>query len=212
MPNVQHKRGTRASLDALAASGALRAGQLYLITDEERIAAALSASTYQAYARQADAGDPWTRLVLASDFVNAAASFATITDGATALSWTPPAGKAFTIEAELLFQTATASNLPRIGVSVGAGQAHGAVEISHPGSLVTSAPSYLQGTFTTAAASVQMSGGSMPAANTPFLARVLVKGRAGSSPGAIALQMAAESAAANTCFVKAGSEMRARAG
>lgn len=211
MPNVQHKRGTRAALDALAAAGSLKAGQLYLLTDEERIAAALSGSTYQTYARQADAGDPWTRFTLASDFVNATASFATITDGLATMSWTPPAGKAFTIEAELLFQTATPSNLPRIGVSIGAGQAHGAVEISHPGSLVTSNPTYLKGTFLTSAAVVQMAGGSMPAAATPFLARVLVKGRAGSSPGAIALQMAAESAAANTCSIRAGSEMRARA-
>jgi hypothetical protein len=38
----------------------------------------------------------------------------------------------------------------------------------------------------------------------------LVRGRSGGAPGAIAIQMAAEAAGANTCFVKAGSEMRCR--
>jgi hypothetical protein len=55
MPNVQHKRGTKAALDALAAGGELKAGQLYLISDEARIAAALSPSSYQAFAKKGEA-------------------------------------------------------------------------------------------------------------------------------------------------------------
>jgi hypothetical protein len=46
MPNIQHKRGTRAALDALASSSALLPWQLYGITDESQIALATSASTY----------------------------------------------------------------------------------------------------------------------------------------------------------------------
>lgn len=49
MPDVRHKRGTRAALDALAAANGLLPFQFYLITDEERIAFALTASTYRAF-------------------------------------------------------------------------------------------------------------------------------------------------------------------
>lgn len=216
MPNVQHKRGTRAALNALAAAGELLPGQIHVIADEGRLAVALTASTYQAFAKQSEAGggggaDPWTRVYLASDFVNAATSFVTITDGTAALSWTPPANSDYTVEAELLLQTATGSNLPRVGVSVGAGQAHGAVEIMQPGSLASSSPVFLAGSFGTAAVNVQISAGTLPGPNTPYLARMVVKGRSGASPGAIALQMAAEAAAADTCRIRAGSEMRTRA-
>ncbi len=48
MVNIQHKRGTRASLDNLASTGRLAVGQIYLIIDENRIAIATSDSTYQA--------------------------------------------------------------------------------------------------------------------------------------------------------------------
>ena len=209
MPNVQHKRGTRAALDALAAGNGLKAGQLHLITDEQRIAMAVSGSAYQAYAKQSEIADPWTRFVLASDFNNATIAFVTITDGATPLSWTPPASSNFVIEAQLLLWTTSGSILPRPGVSIGAGQAFGAVAITHPG-ISTTTSEEISGSFLTSAAAVQAPGASLPAANTPWLARIFVKGRSGAAPGAIALQMAAEAAAANTCFVKAGSEMRCR--
>ncbi len=51
MTDVQHKRGTRAALDALAGSNELLAGQIYLITDENRLAVALTASTYETYVK-----------------------------------------------------------------------------------------------------------------------------------------------------------------
>jgi hypothetical protein len=210
MPNVQHKRGTRAALDALAAAGSLRAGQLYLITDEQRIAMAVSGSAYQAYARQSEAGDPWTRYVLGSDFTNATTSFVTIGDGAASFSWTPPPSSSFVVEAELLLWTANASLLPRPGVSVGAGQAYGTLEIVHPG-LNTATFKQAAGSFLNLAAALQMPADNLPGANTPWLAKVVVRGRSGAAPGAIALQMAAEAAGANTAFVKAGSEMRCRA-
>jgi hypothetical protein len=56
MPSVQHARGTRASLNALAAGGGLLPGQLYVLTDENRIAVALSASAYQTFAKESEAG------------------------------------------------------------------------------------------------------------------------------------------------------------
>jgi hypothetical protein len=45
---IQHIRTTRANLDSQAGSSNLNAGEIYLITDENRLAVGLSATTYQA--------------------------------------------------------------------------------------------------------------------------------------------------------------------
>ncbi len=47
---IKIKRGTRAQLNAAAAANGLAAGEPYLITDENRLAVGLSASTYAEYA------------------------------------------------------------------------------------------------------------------------------------------------------------------
>ena len=47
---IKIKRGTRAQLNAAAAANGLAAGEPYLITDENRLAIGLSASTYAEYA------------------------------------------------------------------------------------------------------------------------------------------------------------------
>lgn len=54
MPNIQHKRGTRSALDALAAANNLLVGQVYVITDEDRLAVATSVSTYQTFAKESE--------------------------------------------------------------------------------------------------------------------------------------------------------------
>ena len=56
MPDVQHKRGTRADLDTLAAADGLLVGQIYVITDEDRLAVALSIGSYQAMAKKGEGG------------------------------------------------------------------------------------------------------------------------------------------------------------
>lgn len=55
MPSVQVKRGTRAQLDNAATSSGLKAGEVYLITDENRLAVGLTVSTYQAFDKQNEA-------------------------------------------------------------------------------------------------------------------------------------------------------------
>jgi hypothetical protein len=52
MATVLNRRGTRANLDVLASSNGLNAGEIYLITDENRIAVGLSASDYQVYQKE----------------------------------------------------------------------------------------------------------------------------------------------------------------
>lgn len=50
------KRGTRSQIDAAASASALNVGEPYLITDEDRIAVGLSASTYEEFAKSSEAG------------------------------------------------------------------------------------------------------------------------------------------------------------
>ena len=56
MPTVRHARGTRAALNALAASNQLVPWQLYVLSDENRVAIATSTSTYQTFAKQGEGG------------------------------------------------------------------------------------------------------------------------------------------------------------
>ncbi|MEO6361287.1 MAG: hypothetical protein ABIO43_12070, partial [Sphingomicrobium sp.] len=62
------------------------------------------------------AADPYARTKLAADFSNSTVTFNTI----TGFTYTPPANTDFEIEAWLLIQTATATVLPRVGISIGA--------------------------------------------------------------------------------------------
>jgi hypothetical protein len=54
MATLQVKRGTRAQLDSAAGSSALRVGEPYLITDENRLAVGLTTSTYVAAAKSSE--------------------------------------------------------------------------------------------------------------------------------------------------------------
>lgn len=56
MPSVQHKRGTSAALTALASANGLLPGQLYVLTDTNRIAIALTVSTFETFAKLSEAG------------------------------------------------------------------------------------------------------------------------------------------------------------
>lgn len=49
MGNIQHKRGIRAALDALASGGGIVAGQLYHITDQDRLAVGKTGTTFAEY-------------------------------------------------------------------------------------------------------------------------------------------------------------------
>ena len=56
MPTIRHARGTRAALNALASGGLLVPWQLYVISDESRVAVATSTSTYQTFAKEGEGG------------------------------------------------------------------------------------------------------------------------------------------------------------
>jgi hypothetical protein len=65
MANVCHKRGTRAALNDLAGANGLKPGQLYVLTDENRIAVAMGVSTFETYAKESEAGDAIAQAIVA---------------------------------------------------------------------------------------------------------------------------------------------------
>jgi len=52
----QCPRGTRAALNSLAGASGLKVGEIYLITDENRLAVGLTTSTYEVFAKVSEAG------------------------------------------------------------------------------------------------------------------------------------------------------------
>jgi hypothetical protein len=157
--------------------------------------------------------DVWARTILASDFNNATTTFNTI----TGMTYTPPANSNFTIEADIMILTTSAANLPRIGVNVvgGSTQGYGGISIRGPSATVQGvAPNGAAGGYSNSATAttVQQAAGGVGTASVPHIVSVVIKGRSGAAPTAIAIQMAAETAAAATCYVKQGSEMRTRSG
>lgn len=56
MATVRHARGTRAALNVLASNSQLVPWQLYVLSDESRVAVATSTSTYQALAKEGEGG------------------------------------------------------------------------------------------------------------------------------------------------------------
>jgi hypothetical protein len=56
MLTIKAKRGTRAQINSAASANGLVQGEIYLITDEDRFAIGLSASTYETYAKESEAG------------------------------------------------------------------------------------------------------------------------------------------------------------
>jgi hypothetical protein len=160
-----------------------------------------------------NASGDWAEITLASDFTCAnSTSFNDITDGTSTFTYTPPANSAFEIQAVLLIQTTGATNLPRVQVNVAAqgSGAFGCIQIDQTGATATSRVT-ADGSFTTTAVTIATAAGDLPAANSPYMAFVTIRGKSGASPAAIKLQAACETAAANTCFVKAGSQMRTKA-
>jgi hypothetical protein len=150
----------------------------------------------------------WTEKTLTADFSNSTVTFNTITDGTTPLTFTPPANSNWEAVAVLLIQTATATVLPEVGVSVsaqGAGS-YGALQIDQTGA-TTATRVTLDGTWTTGAGTFNMAAGGVAAANTPYLCYVTLRGRSGASPAAITLTCASETAG-TAVKVLTGSQLR----
>lgn len=164
-------------------------------------------------ATPAGGADPWTTVKLALDYTNATTTFATITDGTTPLTFTPPANTDWEMEARLLVWTTTIANLPRVGFLVAAGgtRGYGGVNIWQAGATAT-ASVHANGAWSDASGitTLQLAAGGVLTASVPYICEVICAGRSGASPTAISLQMAAETAGASICYIKRGSFLKYR--
>lgn len=216
--NVESMTGTQATTILDAMVGDSGAGGTKGLVPAPAAGAAAGGRFLKAdgtWAVPSGGSDPWTRTTLTSDYNNATTTFTNITDGTRTLTYTPPANSNFTLEADLILWTTSATNLPRVGVKVTAGATagYGSIIIQQQGSTATSLVQAGGGYSNPGAdVNVQQAAGGLPGNSTPYWCWVSVKGKSGSSPTAISIQMAAESASAATCYVKAGSEMRTRDG
>lgn len=155
--------------------------------------------------------ETWVYKKLTADYTQATTSFTTITDGTTSLTYTPPANTDWELEAHLHVWSTDTTNLPRVGVNVvaDANNGYGGIQIlqasSASSSIVTA-----NAAWNNSGTNAQMAAGGLNAASLPYPCRIWVAGRSGSVPTAVSLQMACETAAANTCYIKRGSFMRTR--
>jgi hypothetical protein len=194
MPSLAHKRGTRAQIDAAAGLNTLRAGELYLISDEARLTVATAVNAHAPAAKQGEGGgsDPWTWIKLAADVANSTVTLASV----TGLSFTATANTTYLVELIGTFQSAatttgiaTALDIPSGSVS---GHARHPVSTTALGSTEQIADASTTGATT---------GVRAAATNVPLKASYIVA--IGATGGTVQLQFRSE-IAASAVTMKAG--------
>ena len=104
MPKLRNPRGTRAALNALASGSMIEPGQIYVIMDESRIAVGLTATTYQTYAKESEAGGSSSTKV-----TKAAVALGTQSANQTAFTYTTvPSTAARGLMSQLIIESSTA--------------------------------------------------------------------------------------------------------
>lgn len=204
MPSYRHKRGTLAQITASAAASGLKVGEVYFLTDLNRLAVASAVNAFVQVAGLADIGggsDPWTYVKLAADFTTSSASAVDV----TGLAFTPLLNTQYEFEATLFLRTATATVGPRPGLAWPTGMTDGVARILTPSSATA---------FTTVngniSAALLAAVGGLPNTTASFHAEIKGSVRAGASPaGTVKVQMASETAGTNVT-VKAGSFLKYR--
>lgn len=153
------------------------------------------------YASPSGGSDPWTYVVLGSDFTTSSATAVDV----TGLSFTPSASQRYEFEAILMVRTATATVGPRPGVKWPTGMTDGVADIQCTSS--ASANVLQNGNVN---ASVLGPVGGLPNTTQSFPARIRGLLIAGGSPGStLQIQLASETAGTNV-IIKAGSVLKYR--
>ncbi len=125
MPSLSHKRGTRAQIDTAAALNALKPGEIYLISDEERLTVGTAANAHSAMAKQSEAGgggtDPWTWQKLSSDIASNTVTFSPV----TGLSFTAAANTTYLVQVFGAFQSAATTTGIALALDIPSGAVAG---------------------------------------------------------------------------------------
>lgn len=130
MPSLAHKRGTRAQIDAAATGSGLKAGEVYLITDEARLTVGIAADAHSPLAKQSEAGgggsDPWTWQKLAADVANSTVTLAPV----TGLSFTATPNTSYLVQVFGATQSAATTTGATLAVDIPSGAVIGQTLIS----------------------------------------------------------------------------------
>lgn len=193
MPSFAHKRGTRAQIDAAAGTNILRAGEIYLITDEARLTVATGTSAHQPTAKQGEgSGDPWTWQRLAADVANST----TTLSAATGLGFNAAANTAYLVEVLGTFQTAATTTGIALALDIPSGSVSGIMLHMASTTGVTGSEQVADSATAAASSGVRAAG-----PNIPLLARFIVV--VGAVAGPVQLQFRSE-VAASAVTLKAG--------
>ncbi len=196
MPSLAHKRGTRAQIDAAASANGLKAGELYLITDEARITVGTAVNTHIPAAKQSEVGgggtDPWTWTKLAADVVNSTVTLASV----TGLSFAASANTTYLVDVIGTFQSAATTTGIALALSIPSGSVTGSSE--HP---ISTTGGNLNEQIATGATTGATTGVRAAATNVPIVSRYIVA--IGATGGTVQLQFRSE-VAASAVTMKAG--------
>jgi hypothetical protein len=187
MPSLTHKRGTRAQIDAAALGSQLRAGEVYLITDEARLTVGTAANAHSPVAKQSEAGggsDPWNWARLAADVVNSTVTLVPV----TGLSFTASANTTYLVELIGAFQSAATTTGIALALDIPSGSVAGL--LVHPTTAATlgGAEQIADNATTGATTGVRAAN-----TNVPITARFIVA--VGATGGTVQLQFRSEVAA-----------------
>jgi hypothetical protein len=125
MPSLAHKRGTRAQIDAAATASGLKAGEVYLITDEARLTVGIATNAHTPLAKQSEAGgggsDPWVWQKLAVDVANSTVTLAPV----TGMSFSASANTTYLVEVIGAFTAATTTTGIALALDIPSGSISG---------------------------------------------------------------------------------------
>jgi hypothetical protein len=172
----------------------LRAGEIYLITDEARLTVGTAVNAHQAVAKQGEGGgaDPWTWLKLGADVANSTVTLAAV----TGLSFNALANTTYLVEVFGTFQSAATTTGIAVALDIPSGNVSG--QMTHPISATASnANEQIADNATTGATS----GVRAAATNVPLAGWYIVQ--TGATAGPVQLTFRSE-VAASAVTMKAG--------
>ncbi len=188
MPSLSHKRGTRAQIDAAASSNALKAGEVYLITDEARLTVGTAPNAHAPHAKQSEAGgggsDPWTWTKLPADVANSTVTLAAV----TGLSFAATANTSYLVEVIGAFTAAATTTGIAMALDIPSGSVVGQIVANISATTLGGVEQIADNATTGATTSVRAAN-----TNTPITARFVVA--VGATGGTVQLQFRSEVAA-----------------
>jgi hypothetical protein len=194
--SLSHKRGTRAQINTAASANALRAGEVYLITDEARLTVGTAVNAHVPAAKQSEVGgggaDPWTWTRLTADVANSTVTLADV----TGMSFVAAANTTYLVEVFATFTSAALTTGIAVALDIPSGTVAGFG--LHPVSAVTtgSVEQIADNATTGATAGVRAAG-----INTPMRGQYMVA--IGATGGTVQLRFRSE-IAASAVTMKAG--------